>query len=93
MLQCPTAMPDTYECSPVRNPRISQDLGLVDVYTIHSNHAIVGTPPPPTAGVLLNRGILGSLQGPATLNEINHYHHERDDQENVNDPAQCVRGD
>jgi hypothetical protein len=35
----------------------------------------------------------GMLQGPATLNEINDYHHDRDDQENVNDSAQGVRGD
>ena len=33
------------------------------------------------------------LQGPTALKYINHYHHERDDQKNVNDSAQCVRGD
>ncbi len=42
---------------------------------------------------LLHKAIPGPLQGPATLNEINHYHHDRDDQENVNDSAQGVRGD
>jgi hypothetical protein len=41
----------------------------------------------------LHRAIPGPLQGPATLNEINHYHHDRDAQENVNDFAQGVRGD
>jgi hypothetical protein len=27
------------------------------------------------------------------LNETNDYHYKRDDQENVNDSAKCVRGD
>ena len=31
MPQCPTALPETYECSPVRSPRIGQDLRLMDV--------------------------------------------------------------
>jgi hypothetical protein len=34
-----------------------------------------------------------SLQDLSTLKEINHYHHDRDDQENVNEPAHRVRGD
>jgi len=42
---------------------------------------------------LVHKATPGPLQGPATLNEINHYHHDRDDQENVNDSAQGVRGD
>lgn len=35
----------------------------------------------------------GPLQGPATLKEIKHDHHDRDDQENVKDSAHGVRGD
>jgi len=42
---------------------------------------------------LLHEAIPGPLQGSGTLNEINHYHHDRDDQENVNDSAHGVRGD
>jgi len=42
---------------------------------------------------LLHGSIPASLEGPATLNEINHYHHDRDDQQNVNDSAHGVRGD
>lgn len=40
-----------------------------------------------------HQAIPGPLQDPATLNEINHYHHDRDDQENVKDSAHGVRGD
>ncbi len=41
----------------------------------------------------VHRSITGPQQSPSTLNEINHYHHERDDQQNVNDSAQGVGGD
>jgi len=42
---------------------------------------------------VLHRTIPRPLQGPAALKEINHYHHNRDDQENVKDSAHGVRGD
>src|SRR5659263_552033 len=34
-----------------------------------------------------------SLHGPSTLNDIDQYHHDRDDQENVNESTHRVRGD
>src|SRR5659263_129567 len=34
-----------------------------------------------------------SLHSPSTLNDIDQHHHDRDDQENVNEPAHRVRGD
>jgi len=39
----------------------------------------------------LHRSIPRSLQDLSTLKDTNQYHHDRDDQENVNDSAQCVR--
>jgi hypothetical protein len=40
----------------------------------------------------LHRKIPRLLQA-STLNETNHYHHNRNDQENVNESAHGVRGD
>ena len=48
-------------------------------------------PAPPSAPQ--HNSILGSLQGPSTLDDTNQDHHDRDDHENVNESPQCVRGD
>ncbi len=92
MPQRPTALPETYECSSLRSPQISLDLGLwmfLPLFTTHSHcYAIAGT-----FVCIATKSIPGSLQSPSTLKYINHYHHESDDQENVNDSAQGVRGD
>ena len=92
MQQCPTALPETYECSPVSNLKIGQDLRLVDVSSFL--HYLLPVTRLLERGLAsLHKTIPGPLQGPATLNEINHYHHDRDDQQNVNDSAHGVRGD
>src|SRR3990172_8034189 len=42
---------------------------------------------------LPQRSIPRALQGLSSLNEINQYHHDRDDEEDVNESSHCVRAD
>ena len=64
-------------------------MDVSSLLSTHSHcHAIAGT-----WACIAAKSIPGPLQGPATLDEIDHYHHERDDQQNMEDSAQCVRGD
>ena len=71
---------------------MAQDLRLVDVSSF-LHYLLPVTRLRERGLALLHKAIPGPLQGPATLNEINHYHHDRYDQKNVNDSAQGVRGD
>ena len=90
MPRCPAALPETYEYSPARSPRIGINLRIVHVSSFI--HQLL-----PSVKLLRalelalpNKAIPGPLQSPSALNEINHYHHESDDQKNVNDCAHGV---